>query len=77
MGLPVQVVEGKSREQPWGKEFVDIVRVEVIDWMARISIMLMILSAATTATILATEGGEEWVVVSYLSPSRSRTAVPC
>jgi hypothetical protein len=34
----MQVVEGESGQQPRGEEFVDIVRVEVIDWLAFVSI---------------------------------------
>lgn len=77
VGLPVQVVEGKSREQPWGKKFVDIVRVEIVDWMARVSIKIMD-RTATAPAIMSRGRGETGVgVLFYLSPSRSRRVVPC
>lgn len=77
VGLPVQVVEGESREQPGGKELVDIVRVEVIDWAARVSIAIRLASAPTTATTVLTGEDSSAGVGVYLSPWRSRRAVPC
>lgn len=77
VGLPVQVVEGESREQPGGKELVDIVRVEVIDWAARVSIAIRLASPLTTATTVLTGDESSAGIGVYLSPWRSRRAVPC
>lgn len=70
-------MEGESREQPGGKELVDIVRVEVIDWVARVSIAIRLASAPTTATMVLTWEESSAGVGVYLSPLRSRRAVPC
>lgn len=32
VGLPVEIAEGKAGDKAWGEEFVDVVRVEIVDW---------------------------------------------
>lgn len=67
-------MEGKSRQQSGGKEFVDIVRVEVVDWRARVSFKINIRGDDSNSRRRSRVG---MGMVFYLSPLRSRRAVPC
>lgn len=72
MGLPVQVSKGEAGYQAGGEEFVDIVRVEVLD--CRIEAALVLASVTMRRNgIDVEEAGENGY---YLSLWTSKRAVP-
>lgn len=68
VGLPMQVSKGEAGDQAGGEEFVDIVRVEVLDWAA-----LVLASVGVRRNgIEVEEAGES----GYLSLWTSKRAAP-